>query len=1175
MPEMTAHPSQDQLSAYNLGQLPQDEAVAIESHISECEPCCDTIISLSTDDTFVGLLKEARQLQTDQTLDHAVATASSSCQNIPVQLAEHPRYEILGLIGKGGMGDVYEAIHRKMERRVALKVINRKLFQKTEAVNRFHREVKTAAQLSHPNIVTAFDADQADDFHFMVMEFVDGVDLAEIVKDQGALPLAEACDYIRQAAIGLQHAHERGMVHRDIKPHNLMVTSDGTIKILDFGLASLAPESVVSTGATDSRGDLTVAGAIMGTPDFISPEQAQDARRADHRSDIYSLGATLYYLLAGRPPFAGNNVAEKLKSLAENEPESLATLRGEIPTELVAIVHRMTAKDPEDRFGSASEVAEALAPFAEGLTACEDSPQLQPKRRKPRFLSLTAIAALFFGLIAAGVVFYVQTDNGVVRIDVASESLEVDIDGQTVTVDNDDKPLEIKPGKHALTIRQGDFTFETKKFEVSRNGATSLKVELLEGQIIVSENGATFDRSGAKLLVGQWRGKMGGSDEELRVAFQSDGSFELDIRNPTKVEVRAIGTYSTDFSVAPAQLDLDATTLEGPSAGSKSETPLGGTPAQVRPEHKELVKQKIEAIIELVDANTLRISDLDASSRPKSFGLNSVVLRRQGSGQYDRAVERVRISSAGPFSYDLSQVPVNAREIYGFRPQAIHADGRFATLSNALKNTSFAAGVDHRLAEVLAVKLPSRDGTLIRTVMIMNVAEGEAKDFAFRELAKDSEMPGDVRPMIFYPAKQQGQFFQVVDDKTICMGTHAALNDFGFQVMLLKREPNTELLKAAASMLNGPLFFIGNSKDKRSLEAIKQEGSENPLKIVAMSHIPLWQDTSYLTLSLSMGANPQLRCSAHALSADKQAVITQAMNVLHFSLANRIRSMTSIGESPIESNSADAVISALREAEVTEPSETETLLTVSLKEAEPHLLKILNSYAGKLDQAKTAAYKAASVNNLRQISMAFLMFEEEHGYLPSVTTNLPGAKHPVSWRVAILKYLDEDLYNQYKLDEPWYSDNNKTLLAKIPSFYRHPGQEEGITTTCYVTLVGENTATGNGETPITDSDAARTILITECYTNIPWTKPEDHLVEDEKLLPRRRPLQDGWNVVFVDGSAQFLSAETSAEEVRALINRDAAAMVPAPHNAPAAKDKDAAARSKPITETEIRKLIGE
>ena len=271
MPEITPHPSREQLSAYNLGQLPRDQAVEVESHISECEPCCDTIISLSSDDTFVGLLKEARKLPTDQTVDYGVATASSSCQELPEHLAEHPRYEILGLIGKGGMGDVYEARHRKMNRTVALKVIKRELVRKPEVVDRFHREVTTAAQLSHPNIVTAHDADQAADFHFMVMEYVDGVDLSDIIKERGALPVAEACDYVRQAAVGLQYAHERGMMHRDIKPHNLVITSDGTVKILDFGLASLAPEVLDDADTVEARGDLTAAGTIMGTPDLYLP----------------------------------------------------------------------------------------------------------------------------------------------------------------------------------------------------------------------------------------------------------------------------------------------------------------------------------------------------------------------------------------------------------------------------------------------------------------------------------------------------------------------------------------------------------------------------------------------------------------------------------------------------------------------------------------------------------------------------------------------------------------------------------------------------------------------------------------------------------------------------------------------------------------------------------------
>jgi serine/threonine protein kinase len=363
MTQLFPHPSRDELHAYSLGQLPEEKAVAIDDHISSCEPCCETIVSLSSDDTFTGQLQEARQLPVE------------SAAEVPAPLAEHTRYDVERLIGRGGMGDVYKARHRVMERTVALKVINRGLVRKSEVVDRFHREVKAAAQLSHPNIVTAFDADQADDFHFMVMEYVDGVDLSQTVKDRGALPVAEACNYIRQAAIGLQHAHEQGMVHRDIKPHNLMVTDDGTVKVLDFGLASLAPVALSDTETVEGRGNLTAVGSIMGTPDFISPEQAEDARQADIRSDIYSLGATFYFLLSAQPPFDDGSVTAKLKSHALVEPEPLSSLRDDVPDELVAIVSRMMAKDPNERYLTPSQVAGALESFLR--TWCPDEADSQ------------------------------------------------------------------------------------------------------------------------------------------------------------------------------------------------------------------------------------------------------------------------------------------------------------------------------------------------------------------------------------------------------------------------------------------------------------------------------------------------------------------------------------------------------------------------------------------------------------------------------------------------------------------------------------------------------------------------------------------------------------------------------------------------------------------------------
>jgi len=201
---------------------------------------------------------------------------------------------------------------------------------------------------------------------FLVMEFVEGESLDQRLMQLGSLPVAAACDFVRQAAIGLQFAHEKGMIHRDIKPHNLMRAADGTIKILDFGLARILrevdPSSVETTrkaNGDQSGGQITAVGVVMGTVDYMAPEQARDSRTADIRADIYSLGCTLYHLLSGQVPFPDGTVADKIRKHAESAPEPLA-----VPSGLMPIINRMMAKKPHDRFPTPGEVAAALEPFA-------------------------------------------------------------------------------------------------------------------------------------------------------------------------------------------------------------------------------------------------------------------------------------------------------------------------------------------------------------------------------------------------------------------------------------------------------------------------------------------------------------------------------------------------------------------------------------------------------------------------------------------------------------------------------------------------------------------------------------------------------------------------------------------------------------------------------------------
>ncbi|MHB8897824.1 MAG: serine/threonine protein kinase [Thermoguttaceae bacterium] len=280
------------------------------------------------------------------------------------------KYRLLGHLGTGGMSTVYLAEHLLMHRRVAIKVLPKARGTDTESsyLERFHREAQAIASLDHVNIVRAYDIDNEGDTHYLVMEYINGRDLNLIVRDSGPLDYITAARYARQAARGLHYAHSVGLIHRDVKPANLLVDADGVVKILDLGLARFIAE--------EERASLTVAydENVLGTADYLAPEQAIDSHGVDARADIYALGCSLYYFLTGHPPFTEGTLTQRLMSHQKDPPPSISSDRKDAPEGLVNICLKMMAKKPADRYKNCAEVARALGDWLVEQGAEEPDP---------------------------------------------------------------------------------------------------------------------------------------------------------------------------------------------------------------------------------------------------------------------------------------------------------------------------------------------------------------------------------------------------------------------------------------------------------------------------------------------------------------------------------------------------------------------------------------------------------------------------------------------------------------------------------------------------------------------------------------------------------------------------------------------------------------------------------
>jgi WD40 repeat protein/serine/threonine protein kinase len=528
------HPDRAQLAAFVAGRLSGPECIAIETHLELCETCVEVLACVPPDRAILVLQAAAssNSVGAGSTAGDASvavsampATQTSAAPDTvsgpevpPPVLAGHSRYRITGLLGEGGMGAVYKAEHLLMRRPVALKIIRRDLIDRPAAVARFRREVEAAARLAHPNIVTAFDAEQVGETHFLVMEFVEGRNLAQIIAETGPLPVDKACDYVRQVALGLEHAHARGMVHRDIKPQNLMLTPNGSVKILDFGLARFASEAIQAvesvltessgsaprqepaadahrTGTADVEGldapteasvtsaheartipprggALTAAGAMLGTADYIAPEQVNDPHAADVRADIYSLGCTLYFFLTGRAAFPGGSVIDKVLAHLEQTAAPISRTRADVPPQLDALLARMMDKDPSKRFQTPSDVVAALgeispAGFAPRPTAGREMPATRLRRRT----TWAVVAAALLLACAASVwqVVRILTAEGELVIDAVDPNVAIHVTRDNVRIVDSatQRSINLKVGRYGVVLASDDPELEISANEIT------------------------------------------------------------------------------------------------------------------------------------------------------------------------------------------------------------------------------------------------------------------------------------------------------------------------------------------------------------------------------------------------------------------------------------------------------------------------------------------------------------------------------------------------------------------------------------------------------------------------------------------------------------------------------------------------------------------------------------
>lgn len=1022
-------PTDEQLLDFSLGRLAEEHSDELFHHVADCDRCQEVLVEHDAgDDTLIDHLQQSAATERENFVAEdgcrsamaralAVLATTNSDQQIPDDLPDQiGDYKILRLIGRGGMGNVYLAQHTRLGRRVALKVIAGHRAADPKMQGRFETEMQAVGQLSHPNIVAALDAREVDGLAVLITEWIDGLDLGEVIRRTGPLSVADACRVIEAVVDALSAIHEAELVHRDIKPSNVMLDRQGQVKLLDLGLARFQDESA-------TRRELTATGQTIGTADYLAPEQINATSDVDGRTDVYALGCTLFKLLTGSAPFGGRQwptAFAKMNAHVSEDPPVLD--KSQYPADVVQLVGNMLAKQPDQRtdLPQAGKVVRRHAAPADlesliqkAWTAKpQDRPADSGKQTKAQTLPwyrrpvpmAVAMAAGLSGIVLGyllGVIITIKKPDG------TTATLEVP-DGSHVTIDEEGNALVEPGGSPKQTATPADDQTATSANDAQRiRGIWHAIDQVGWGYVAISENHIGIFSAGEP----------------------EQATYELD---PDRQSLRMTFPFRDD--VPGMVMDVDYKLTNDSVLELTAHEPDGS------------------------ETETMQLVKLDSAALSSTNARSNTALKN--------AIRALEIWDSG--KTDLPSFSYPARQLNGGWKLSVV----WQTSDNILVPAEYQLVMDRYRLVVL-----SHNGDRVVADGVVNLRQGvDGLHVSFMFIPPQTEIPFRLLRTFKVDWSRGG----------LVRNTDEAGEESSLLADDLKQWPRevSGLLSFLPLNSHSDLIEVHFRPDGNQQYRNQQEMQAYPrLTQMKLEELPLPEDPVHLPASLTNPENDDVAMAAAVLFQMK--------------------------------------------SEYTEFSDEE-LLSIQRWQSQFRLRQL--AYAAHIFHD---ANKRLPKSQERQVTYTTIEDGETSRRVPVSNLNA------YSWRVALLPHLGyQELYDQYRFDQPWNSPANSLLFRQMPEVFRHPADNPESNETRYVGFAGGAGGLGQNLEQIADG-TANTLLFVESSTPVLWTKPQDiDFDADDPLQPQLDWfLQDECHVAFCDASVRAMKTGSGSDRqtIRALI----------------------------------------